>query len=89
VWLGLVSTQAIGIGLLYIVLWEGFFSGFVSGVRLLSVRHHAIALMHGLDERRFAGATHLNLTAAVIVAVIVFAGFLALSIRRLRRMDVP
>ena len=56
VWLGLVSTQAIGIGLLYIVLWEGFFSGFVSGVRLLSIRHYAIALMHGLDARRFASA---------------------------------
>ena len=56
VWLGLVTTQAIGIGLLYIVLWEGFFSGFVSGVRLLSIRHYAIALMHGLDGRRFAGS---------------------------------
>jgi ABC-2 type transport system permease protein len=31
VWLGLVTTRAIGFGLLYIVLWEGFFSGFVSG----------------------------------------------------------
>ena len=60
VWLGLVSTQAIGIGLLYIVLWEGFFSGFVSGVRLLSIRHYAIALMHGLDPRRFASTTHLS-----------------------------
>src|SRR5687767_11545788 len=31
VFLGLVSTHAIGIGLLYIVIWEGFFAGFVSG----------------------------------------------------------
>lgn len=23
-WLGLVTTQAIGVGLLYVVLWEGF-----------------------------------------------------------------
>src|SRR4029079_7098127 len=57
-WLGLVSAQAIGLGLLYIVLWEGFFSGFVAGVRLLSIRHYAIAVMHGLDERRFAGMQH-------------------------------
>lgn len=28
-WLGLVTTQAIGFGLLYIVLWEGLFSGFL------------------------------------------------------------
>ena len=88
-WLGLVTTQAIGVGLLYIVLWEGFFSGYVSGVRLFSIRHHAIALMHGIDARRFADAPHLGLTAAVVAAVVIFSGFLWLSIRRLRRMDVP
>ena len=88
-WLGLVTTQAIGIGLLYIVLWEGFFSGFVSGVRLLSIRHYAIAIMHGLDERRFAWADHQSLGLAVATSVLVFAGFILLSIRRLRRMDVP
>lgn len=89
VWLGLVSTQAIGIGLLYIVLWEGFFSGFVSGVRLLSIRHYAIAVMHGLDERRFATTSHLSLPVALAISALVFGGFLVLSVRRLRRMDVP
>jgi ABC-2 type transport system permease protein len=89
VWLGLVTTQAIGVGLLYIVLWEGFFSGFVAGVRLLSIRHYAIALMHGFDTRRFAGGSHPPLIAAVIVSVSVLGGFLWLSVRRLRRMDVP
>ena len=89
VWLGLVTTQAIGFGLLYIVLWEGFFAGFVSGARMLSIRHYAIALMHGLDGRRFAEGSHMSLLLAVLVSVVVFGGFLLLSIRRLRRMDVP
>jgi ABC-2 type transport system permease protein len=89
VWLGLVSAQAVGVGLLYVVLWEGFFSEFVSGVRLLSIRHYAIALMHGLDERRFAESDHLSMGVAVIMAALVIGGFLFLSIRRLRRMDVP
>jgi ABC-type transport system involved in multi-copper enzyme maturation permease subunit len=89
VWLGLVTTQAIGLGLLYIVLWEGFFSGFVSGARLLSIRYTAIALMHGFDERRFAQVPHLGLLPAAILSALVLGGFLALAIRRLRRMDVP
>ena len=89
VWLGLVTTQAIGIGLVYIVLWEGFFSGFVSGVRLLSIRQYAIALMHGMDERRFASSPHLGFGLAIAVSALIFGGFLFLSIRRLRRMDVP
>lgn len=89
VWLGLVSSQAIGLGLLYIVLWEGFFSGFVSGVRLLSIRHYAIGVMHGLDPRRFAVGDQLSLTVALIMSTLVFGGFLFSSVRRLRRMDVP
>lgn len=89
VWLGLVSTQAIGIGLLYIVLWEGFFSGFVTGVRLLSIRFYAIALMHAIDPRRFATIDHPNTPTAILLATLVIVGFLLLSIRRLRRMDIP
>ena len=89
VWLGLVASQAIGIGLLYVVLWEGFFSGFVPGVRLLSIRHLAIALMHGLDPRRFAAATHVDLGVVIVTSVLLVAGFLVLTTRRLRRMDVP
>lgn len=89
VFLGLVTTYAIGIGLLYIVVWEGFFSGFVTGARLLSIRHYAIALMHGLDPRRFDFANHLSFPAVSIVAFLVFAGFACASIRRLKTMDVP
>lgn len=89
VWLGLVSTQAVGIGLLYIVVWEGFFSGFVEGVRLLSIRHYALALMHGLDPRRFAPVEHPSLPVALLLVTGVFGGFLWLTVRRLRRMDVP
>lgn len=88
VWLGLVSAQAIGLGLLYVVLWEGFFAGFVAGVRLFSIRYHALALMHGLDARRFADAPHPGFRAVVVTSVLLVALFLWLTTRRLRRMDV-
>ena len=88
-WLGLVTTQAIGVGLLYIVLWEGFFAGFVPGVRLLSIRHHAIALMHGLDARRFADHDHAALSTVLATSAFVIAALVLLTVRRLRRMDVP
>ena len=89
VWAGLVTTQAIGFGLLYVFLWEGFFSGFVTGVRFLSIRYYSIALMHGLDERRFASEDTLDFSFAIGASAVVFAGFLLLSVRRLRHMDVP
>lgn len=89
VWLGLVTRQAIGVGLLYIVLWEGFFSRYVSGIRFLSVRYYSLALMHGADPRRFVDDAHVPLVAAAVVAVAGSVLFLVLSTRRLRRMDVP
>ena len=87
--LGLMSTQAIGIGLLYVVVWEGFFSGFVAGARLLSIRYTSVALMHAVDARRFAWAPNLDASAAAAVTLVGVAGFVWLSVRRLRRMDVP
>jgi ABC-2 type transport system permease protein len=89
VWLGLVTKHAIAVGLTYIVLWEGFFSGYVSGIRYFSVRHYAAAMMHGLDPRRFMDGDHVGLGIALAVAAGVLALFLFLSVRRLRRMDVP
>ncbi len=88
-WLGLKSTRAIGYGLLYIVLWESLFSQFVTGIRFLSVRYYSMVLMHGFDERRFVMADDLSFGFAVVASSIVFFGFLLLSIRRLRYMDVP
>ena len=89
VWAGLMTTRAIGFGLLYVFLWEGLFSNFVAGVRFLSIRHYSIALMNGLDERRFSESENLSFGVAIGASVAVFAIFLLLSVRRLRRMDVP
>ncbi len=88
-WLGLKSTQAMGIGLLYVVVWEGFFTGLVSGARVLSIRHYATSLMHGFDPRRFATEPMLSFPAATAMVVVVVGGFLWLTIRRLEKMDVP
>lgn len=88
-WLGLASTQAIGIGLLYIVLWEGFFSGFIAGARLLSIRFYAISVMRAIDPRRFAEGETISTPLGMAMAAVVIVGFTALTIRKLRRMDVP
>lgn len=88
-WLGLVTTQAIGIGLLYVVIWEGLFSGFVAGVRLLSLRHYALAVVKGLDPRRFSTLSLPELPVVLSLCAVLIGGFTWLTVRRLRRMDVP
>jgi ABC-2 type transport system permease protein len=89
IWAGLMTTRAIGFGLLYVFLWEGLFSGLITGVRFLSIRHYSTALMHRMDVRVFADGEHLSTGVAIGAAAAVFVIFLLLAIRRLRSMDVP
>ena len=89
VWLDLATRHAIGIGLAYIVVWEGLFSRFIYGVRFLSLRSHSLSITHGLDERRLADADHTAFALSAAVAVAVVAVLFTLSVRRLRTMDVP
>ena len=42
VWLDLVTPHAVGVGLAYIVVWEGLFSRFIYGVRFLSLRSYSL-----------------------------------------------
>jgi hypothetical protein len=48
-----------------------------------------MALMQGLDERRFAESDLPSLTVAVVMTAIVIAGSTILAVRKLRSMDVP
>lgn len=89
VWLDLATPHAIGIGLAYIVVWEGLFSRFIYGVRFLSLRSYSLSITHGMDERRMADGDHTALGLSVAVAVAVVAVLFVLSVRRLRTMDVP
>jgi ABC-2 type transport system permease protein len=90
-WAGLVSTHALGFALIYVFLWEGLISSFLGGVRYLSVRGYTLAILHGIDDRSFEalGQRVIEFPAALVGAAAVTAVFFWLTVRRLRRMDVP
>ena len=64
---------------------------------LRSGRYHTIGLAHALDARRFAewydvhagGNVALSLPAVTLLMIALLGLFVLLSIKRLRRMDVP
>ena len=89
-WLGLVSKSALAFSLVYVFLWEGLASSFLSGVRYLSVRAYSLGIMHGVDEESFEvfDGRVIEFPAAIGGAVLVTVVFLWLTVRRLRRMDV-
>lgn len=90
-WAGLVTTRALPFAIVYVFLWEGLLSTFISGVRYLSVRGYTLAIMNGLDSSGLEVLSDrvIEFPAAVIGAAIVTVVFLLLTIYRLRRMDVP
>ena len=90
-WAGLIGTRAFSFGLIYVFLWEGLGSTFLGGIRYLSVRGYTLAIMHGMDEKSFEelGQRVIEFPAGIVGAAAVTIVFFLLTVRRLRRMDVP
>ena len=90
-WAGLVTSHPLAYGLLYAFVWEGLFATFVDGIKYLSIRQYTLGLVKALDASRFAGSDQnvIGAAQAVVGACVVCLGFVALAVRRLRRMDVP
>ena len=90
-WAGLVTTRALAFGLVYVFLWEGLISSFLGGVRYLSIRSYVLAIMHGIDDVNFGSLEGrvIEFPAAIAGAIAVTSVFFLLSVRRLRKMDVP
>ncbi len=90
-WLGLVTNHPLGFALVYVFLWEGLLSSLLGGIRYLSIRAYTLTLMEGIDDSRLDAFQELTieLPAAIAGVVLVSAAFYWLTVRRLRRMDVP
>ena len=46
-WLGLITTRALGFGLIYVLLWEALITSFLSGARYLSIRSYIFGTAQG------------------------------------------
>jgi len=90
-WAGLISSHALGFALIYVFLWEALVSSLLEGVRYLSVRGYVLSIINGIDGESFSMLDErvIELPAAIVGATAVTAIFFWLTVRRLRRMDVP
>ncbi len=90
-WAGLITPRALSYGLVYVLVWEGLLSSFLTGVRYLSVRGYTLSLLHGIDAKNFEILEDrvIAFPAAIIGAVGVALVFFFLAQHRLRTMDVP
>ena len=89
-WAGLATRHALVIGLVYVFVWEATLAAYLEGVRFLSVRRFALAVVQALDANRLATVdVTLSAGAGIVGVTVVIAGFAVLAVRRLKRMDVP
>jgi len=82
-----LTSRAIAIGLLYVLIWEGLLSNIIGGVRILSAGHYALGIANGIDNNPNLRAG-LSLDTAIVMAVVVTVGALWLGIRRLSSFAV-
>jgi ABC-2 type transport system permease protein len=77
-----LTTRAIAVGLLYVVIWEGLLSNLVGGARVLSIAHYSLGIANAIypDKNLDAG---LTLTTSLILAVVVTVAALGFATRRL------
>jgi ABC-2 type transport system permease protein len=82
VMLSTLTTRAIAIGLLYLLVWEGLLGNLVGGVRLLSIGQYSVSVANSI-ARTSALNAHLTFATAIGMAFAVTVVTLAAAARRL------
>jgi ABC-2 type transport system permease protein len=87
VMLSVLTTRAIAVGLLYVLIWEAVLGNFVSGARLLSVEQYSLGVANGIAHDAALNAG-LRLSTSVIMGAIVTVAALAYATRRLSEFSL-
>lgn len=84
--LSLLTTRALIIGLIYVFIWEGLVTGLFSGTRTVSIREYTMGIGDLLTGNPELDARLDGVVALVLMAVVT-TGLVALTIRRLNRFE--
>jgi ABC-2 type transport system permease protein len=87
VMLSALTTRAIAVGLLYLLLWEGLLGNFIGGVRVLSIGQYSVSVANSIAKASALNA-QLTLTTAIVMGLVVTVGTLAVAARRLSAFSV-
>lgn len=85
----LLINRALIAGVIYILLWETILSRFISGVKLLSLRHFSQSIfVRVADDPAIKLARALQLSSAIVAILVIVAVSLILATVRLQRMNL-
>lgn len=87
--LSLVTGRAFVFGLAYVLVWESFLAGLFAGTRTLSVREQTLAFANAIAKPPAdVFKAELPLGTAVVVAAVIAAIALAITARRMARIEI-
>jgi len=84
--LSLLTTRALIVGLIYVFIWEGIVTELFSGTRILSIRQYTLGVGDLLTQTTELDA-HLGGPMALTLMIAVTSAVVALAIRRLNRFE--
>jgi ABC-2 type transport system permease protein len=84
VMLSVLTTRAIAVGLLYLLVWEGLLGNLIGGVRVLSIGQYSVSVANSIAKTTALNA-HLTSSTAIVMAIVVTVVTLAVAARRLSR----
>ncbi|MGI9006477.1 MAG: ABC transporter permease [Streptosporangiaceae bacterium] len=87
VMLSVLTTRAIAVGLLYLLVWEGLLGNLVGGVRVLSIGQYSVSVANAITRTSALNA-HLTTVTAVVMASAVTVVTLAVAARRLSAFSI-
>ena len=82
VMISVLTTRAIAVGLLYLLVWESLLSNVVSGVRVLSVEQYSLGIANSIARDGNLNA-YLGVATAAVMGALVTVIALGLAVRRL------
>lgn len=85
--LSILTTRAIAVGLLYLLVWEGLLGNLIGGVRVLSIGQYSVSVANAVAHTS-ALNSHLTLQTAIVMAVVVTLGTLTVAAQRLASFAV-
>jgi ABC-2 type transport system permease protein len=85
--LSVLTTRAIAVGLLYLLVWEGLLANLVPGVGLLSAGQYGLSVANSIAHNPALHA-HVGLGTALVMGVIVTVVCLTLCTRRLAAFSI-
>jgi ABC-2 type transport system permease protein len=86
--LSLITSRALPVGLVYVLVWEGILAGLFEGTRVLSVRQYALGIVGAIGHPDSVDPKLLDGSTALLLAALATGIAVAIAVRRLISFEI-